>query len=126
MYTPPFPGFNIKKAYNTIARTVDSYHSYYTLAGLSSAQHYYYFSGKDFDHAAPGDSEAGQLGIQGLLSSPFCWSSSKFIRLPQSKTELKISSFDEADRVELIHPIFVLPWGVAEKTRAWYERRASF
>lgn len=34
--------------------------------------------------------------------------------------------FDEEDRLKVIHPIYVIPWGAAEKTRAWYDAKAGF
>ncbi|KAI9700048.1 MAG: CAAX farnesyltransferase (FTase) subunit beta [Candelina mexicana] len=90
----------------------DSYHSCYVLAGLSSAQHYYYFQEHD----------ASQLAAP--LSSAFHWASSQII--PASDGEEQPSVFDTEDRVNLIHPIYVIPWGVAERTRAWYEAKAKF
>lgn len=93
-------------------RHPDSYHSCYILAGLSSAQHYYYLSGQDHTKSA------------GPLSSAFRWTYSETIRDPNGEQETPI--FDEDDRLKVIHPIFVIPWGVAEKTRACYDAKAGF
>jgi protein farnesyltransferase subunit beta len=34
--------------------------------------------------------------------------------------------FDEVDTVETLHPIFVIPEGVAEETRAYFVAKGSF
>jgi protein farnesyltransferase subunit beta len=34
--------------------------------------------------------------------------------------------FDEKDRVTPLHPIFVIPEGVAEKTRAYFSSKGGF
>ncbi|KAH0537239.1 hypothetical protein FGG08_005941 [Glutinoglossum americanum] len=91
---------------DVLPRHADSYHSCYVLAGLSSAQHYYYFSPKSrFDSCF-------------ALSSAFHWEASEVIPKPDGKAEDTV--FDEEDRVRLIHPVYVLPWGLAETTRAWF------
>lgn len=92
-----------------INRHPDSYHSCYVLAGLSSAQHCYYFQKFDPDElAAP-------------LSSAFHWACSQTTQ--GSDCDEQPAVFDTEDQVNLIHPIFVIPWGAAERTRAWYEAK---
>jgi protein farnesyltransferase subunit beta len=88
-------------------RPADSYHSCYALSGLSSVQHYLSPS-SSFDKSA-------------VLSSAFHWEASKVIPTPNGKAEDTV--FGEGDRVRLIHPVYVLPWGVAETTRAWFNGR---
>ncbi|KAI9717149.1 MAG: hypothetical protein M1812_004897 [Candelaria pacifica] len=90
----------------------DSYHSCYVLAGLSSAQHYYYFQEPDVSRLVT------------PLSSAFNWAGSQTIRA--SNGEEQPAVFGTEDRVSLIHPIYVIPWGVAERTRAWYGAKTKF
>ena len=87
-------------------RLPDWYHTCYVLAGLSSAQHYYYFSQK------------GSFDASVALSSAFHWEASEIIPTPDGRAEDTV--FDEKDRVRLIHPVYVLPWGVAESARTWF------
>ncbi|KAI9876551.1 MAG: CAAX farnesyltransferase (FTase) subunit beta [Pleopsidium flavum] len=100
--------------YNVIdqIRHPDSYHSCYILAGLSSAQHYYCLSDQD------------RTESPGPLSSAFQWTHSETRRDPSDEEEALIC--DEDDRLKVLHPIYVIPWGVAEKTRAWYDAKAGF
>ncbi|KAI9765596.1 MAG: CAAX farnesyltransferase (FTase) subunit beta [Geoglossum simile] len=84
----------------------DAYHTCYILAGLSSAQHYYYFSRK------------GTFDASIALSSAFHWEASEIIPTADGRAEDTV--FDEKDRVRLIHPVYVLPWGVAESVRTWF------
>ncbi len=93
-------------------RHPDSYHSCYILAGLSSAQHCYQVSDSDSTKAAES------------LPSAFRWTCSDIIRGPNGEQEAPV--FDEDDRLEVVHPIYVIPWGAAEKTRAWYGAKAGF
>ncbi|KAG9247261.1 CaaX farnesyltransferas-like protein beta subunit Ram1 [Calycina marina] len=78
----------------------DSYHTCYVLAGLSSAQHKW-----NFNHLTA-------KGASGNLASPYHWNVEHVIRQPQI--------YDEEDRVETVHPVFVVPEGVAEATRAYF------
>lgn len=76
----------------------DFYHTLYSLAGLSATQYHYIYD----SHAA------NVANVEGDNDPAFKWFVSGD---PQG---------DEGDRVEMIHPIFVLPWGQAEKMRQWY------
>lgn len=62
--------------------------------------------------------------MDGPFSSAFQWDYSERTRDVNSEQEEPI--FDEEDRLKVIHPIYVIPWGVAEKTRAWYDAKAGF
>ena len=73
----------------------DFYHTLYSLAGLSATQYHYIY-----------DSHA--TNMEGDNDQAFKWIVGG---KPQG---------DEGDRVEMIHPIFVLPWGQAEKMRQWF------
>jgi len=88
------------------SHTSDSYHTCYVLAGLSSAQHTWTFS------VLP-DSEATMP-----LNPGFQWSSAPITEDTQI--------FDEEDRVETVHPVFVIPEGVAERTRAYFADKGGF
>jgi protein farnesyltransferase subunit beta len=72
----------------------DFYHSLYSLAGLSAAQNHYIY-----DINAEGDEVA------------FKW-----VRGGTAEAE-------EGDRVGTVHPLFVLPWGDAERIRAWFVKK---
>jgi protein farnesyltransferase subunit beta len=53
-----------------------------------------------------------------MLSSPYQWTSEPIIE------ELEI--YDEEDRVSTLHPVFVIPEGLAEKTRAYFASKGGF
>jgi protein farnesyltransferase subunit beta len=76
----------------------DFYHSLYSLAGLSATQRHYIY-----DAGARCDEEGGD--------QVFKWT-----------VDGKIIEGEEGDRVETCHPIFVLPWGNAERIREWFVR----
>jgi protein farnesyltransferase subunit beta len=52
------------------------------------------------------------------LSSAYQWTSEAIAEESQI--------FDEADRVETLHPVFVIPEGVAETTRAYFASKGGF
>ncbi|KAI9741277.1 MAG: CAAX farnesyltransferase (FTase) subunit beta [Cirrosporium novae-zelandiae] len=90
----------------------DSYHSCYVLAGLSGAQHFHYFT------------EDGFKDFDGPLSFAFGWESVSASKGFPHPNENPV--YDEDDTVNVVHPIFVIPAGLAEKTHRWFEERASF
>lgn len=53
-----------------------------------------------------------------MLSSAYQWISEPIIEGSQI--------FDEDDRVETLHPLFVVPEGVAEETRAYFAAKGAF
>jgi protein farnesyltransferase subunit beta len=75
----------------------DFYHSCYSLAGLSVAQYHY-----QYDPEIKNDHDDDVA---------FKWTVSDFVE------------GDIGDRVEKVHPIFVTPWGSAEKMRAWFVKK---
>lgn len=77
----------------------DAYHTCYSLAGLNAAQNHYYYSAETDQREAP-------------LSAGLNW------RVDASREEDVV--FDEDDRVRLVHPVYVLPWGTAEQTREFF------
>jgi len=82
----------------------DSYHSCYTLAGLSSAQHYHYYT--------------NDSSISGPSSSAFSWKYSGSVLGPDGKEDHSV--YDVEDRVLPIHPVFVIPHAAVDRTRAWF------
>ncbi|KAL2870853.1 CAAX farnesyltransferase subunit beta RAM1 [Aspergillus lucknowensis] len=86
----------------------DSYHTCYTLTGLSSVQHYHYHT----DASATSNEEC---------SSAFSW---KYIRVRKSDNHgSDINVFDENDRLAAFHPLYVIPHEAAESIRLWCESR---
>lgn len=73
----------------------DYYHTCYCLAGLSAAQYQY-----TYDHTRQQDHHPGWQS--------FSWQSDSVD-----------SVFHPEDKVARIHPIYAIPWGLAEKLRAW-------
>jgi protein farnesyltransferase subunit beta len=72
----------------------DFYHSVYSLAGLSATQHHY-----QYDPEIKCEEEGDQV---------FKWTvADKF-------------EGEEENKVETCHPVFVLPWGDAERCRRWF------
>jgi len=90
-----------------VSRHQDAYHTCYNLAGLSATQHrYVYDSEKSTADTAP-------------LSAAFNWTVADV-----AEEEGKI--WDEEDVVEIIHPVFVVPWGQAEAARNYFEGKEGF
>ncbi|KAG4034023.1 hypothetical protein MFRU_003g00020 [Monilinia fructicola] len=89
------------------SRPSDSYHTCYVLAGLSSAQHKWHFN-----------TSAQKTESSGMLISPYQWTAKRRIETKQV--------YDEEDRVGTLHPVFVIPEGVAEETRAYFASKGSF
>jgi protein farnesyltransferase subunit beta len=85
----------------------DAYHTCYVLAGLSSAQHKWHFN-----------TAATKGETTGILSSAYQWTSEPNIEESQI--------YDEEDRVGTLHPVFVIPEGIAEKTRAYFASKGGF
>ena len=79
----------------------DFYHSLYSLAGLSATQYHYIYEQKATKMEGDCDESA------------FKWSTTDFIE------------GDEGDRVGMVHPVFVLPWGDAERMRSWFVKKGK-
>lgn len=80
----------------------DGYHSCYVLAGLGSAQTKWHYVSSTAPSPYP-------------LSAGFQWEPE-----PLSGEEMG-QVYDESDRVDVLDPVFVIPVGVAARTRKWYE-----
>jgi len=75
----------------------DFYHTLYSIAGLSATQYHY-----SYDAAIQCADERDQVFKWIVCEEPV-------------EGEL-------ADRVGALHPVFVLPWGDAERIRRWFVR----
>lgn len=91
---------------NRDSRRADSYHTCYTLAGLSSVQHVHYYLGED----ASGSN----------LAPPFRWRCLPLSDLPSSSAD---GVFDQQDTLQPFHPVFVIPHEAAQSLRDWAERQ---
>ena len=74
----------------------DFYHSLYSIAGLSATQYHYIY-----DPSVDTELENDQV-FKWVVKEPF--------------------EGQEEDRVATCHPVFVLPWGNAERIRRWFVR----
>ncbi|KAH8697720.1 CaaX farnesyltransferase beta subunit Ram1 [Talaromyces proteolyticus] len=89
-------------------RQPDSYHTCYTLTGLSGLQHHHYHNGAD-------------SSVTGMFASAFSWRS----------ISIKVSStagpdqdiFDDVDRLASFHPLFTIPHKSADAIHRWCEDR---
>jgi len=84
----------------------DSYHTCYVLAGLGSAQHKWHFN-----------TASTKLPAKGELVAAYQWTAKPVLR--------DSLIFDEEDRVRTVHPVFVVPEGVAEATRMYYAAKGG-
>lgn len=82
-------------------RHPDSYHTCYTLTGLSMTQNYHY--------------RTESSTSDGPFASAFSWKSSPII----GRNESEINVFSEADRLAPAHPLYVIPHNAAENMRTW-------
>ncbi|KAL4872920.1 hypothetical protein BDV12DRAFT_113429 [Aspergillus spectabilis] len=86
----------------------DSYHTCYTLTGLSSVQHHHYRT----KSSAISDEQ---------FSSAFSW---KYRHSRNSDDDASdVNVFQETDRLEAFHPLYVIPHEAAEGIRLWCEQK---
>ncbi|KAF2178280.1 terpenoid cyclases/Protein prenyltransferase [Zopfia rhizophila CBS 207.26] len=86
----------------------DAYHTCYNLAGLSAVQHHYFYDGDD-------------KGTDHELRAAYKW---KGAQLEEDREGERV--WDQGDVVELVHPVFVVPWGQAESCRKYFEAKEGF
>ena len=79
----------------TLTRSPDAYHTCYNLAGLSSIQHTY-----TYDHVNDERDEP--------LIAAYRWSKKHVVS-------------DDLDPVPAMNPVFVVPWGAAERSREYFQ-----
>lgn len=87
-------------------RFSDGYHTCYLLVGLSSAQH-------KWSLQAPADDSMTSLG----------WTSETY---PRKQDDGYAQVFDEEDRVKSIHPVYVIPEGIAERVMQYCDSQVHF
>ncbi|TKX23315.1 putative protein farnesyltransferase subunit beta [Elsinoe australis] len=86
----------------------DGYHTNYSLAGLSAAQNHWRYHDE-------GTVEASNL------PAPFRWRAHR-----ASEAERKQWAFDEEDVVGFVHPVFVMPPGVVERSKKQFAGVVGF
>ncbi|ELR08712.1 CAAX farnesyltransferase (FTase) subunit beta [Pseudogymnoascus destructans] len=84
----------------------DGYHTCYLLVGLSSAQH-------KWSLQAPTDDSMASLG----------WTSETY---PRKQDDGYAQIFNEEDRVKSIHPVYVIPEGIAERIMQYCDSQERF
>ncbi|KAK2736482.1 CAAX farnesyltransferase (FTase) subunit beta [Myotisia sp. PD_48] len=89
-----------------IQRPPDSYHTCYTLAGLSSIQ---------YNHSCT------STGAREATSPSLTWISSPFKNSSGGTGEGAV--FEERDRLMPVHPVFVIPHLAVDKMHSWCESR---
>ncbi|OAT06004.1 protein farnesyltransferase subunit beta [Blastomyces gilchristii SLH14081] len=87
----------------------DSYHTCYILSGLSTAQHHHFNTGV-----------ASVTGPDNPFPSAFSWSHAPVTASTEHDQSTIV--FDEGDRLEVVHPLFVIPHRAAENMREWCEK----
>ncbi|KAL4803680.1 terpenoid cyclases/protein prenyltransferase alpha-alpha toroid [Aspergillus unguis] len=86
----------------------DSYHTCYTLTGLSSIQHHHYHTNSS---AIPGKQ----------FSSAFSW---KCRNARESEDGISdINAFDKSDLLKALHPLYLIPHKAVESMRLWCEQK---
>lgn len=84
----------------------DAYHTCYSLAGLSAAMNHYFYEVKGKTQDGPG----------GRLTAAFNWTAET-----ASEAERQAWAFDKEDAVMPVHPVFVLPMEVIERTKLQFQ-----
>lgn len=90
-------------------KRADAYHTCYNLAGLSAVQNRYFFEDEV--------SEVETLA----LAAPFKWKVEEGAGGWDGER-----NWDVGDEVEVVHPVFIVPWGQAEKCRRYFEEKGGF
>lgn len=93
------------------SKWADAYHSCYTLAGLSSAQHYNYFTG------------APHFGTTSRLDPALQWKATETV--PEKPGNSGEQIFEPQDLVSAIHPIYAIPYEAAERCHEWSSERTA-
>ncbi|EFX02793.1 farnesyltransferase beta subunit ram1 [Grosmannia clavigera kw1407] len=93
------------------ARMSDPYHTCYVLSGLSSAQH-------KWELVAPEGEPALSAGDTDMPASP-TWLVSPFVG-----DDMQV--FEEADRVNTLHPVYAIPADCVARTQEFFRAKAGF
>jgi protein farnesyltransferase subunit beta len=94
-------------------RHPDSYHSCYTLTGLSTIQYYHYQT----------EQEPTSSRIGGIFASSFSWKSVPAKITIDENDKNSRGIIDKCDRLAAFHPIYTIPHKNAEALRRWCEER---
>ena len=94
-------------------RYPDAYHSCYTLAGLSSAQHYMQYT-----------SSGSNINSQEASLTTQSWAPYGLAPAEDNGREGDVS--DSEDRLTPIHPIYVIPFTAVERCNDWCAKRCGF
>ncbi|KAL1969552.1 hypothetical protein VTN77DRAFT_8990 [Rasamsonia byssochlamydoides] len=86
----------------------DSYHTCYTLTGLSNLQYHHYHTGD----GSP---------FSGIFASAFSWKTAPILSSPDAEADANV--FEEDDRLTPFHPLYSIPHQAAENMRRWCEDR---
>ena len=89
-------------------RRPDSFHTCYALAGLSSLQYRHHYSS-----GVPADAP---------FASAFAWVSHPILAEEQLTPDGIV--FDEADRLQPVHPVFVIPHKAVYDIREWARQQS--
>ncbi|KAI9889979.1 MAG: hypothetical protein M1814_004597 [Vezdaea aestivalis] len=118
------------------SKNPDGYHTCYILAGLSMTQYTYHYSTINFvesleQHRGATSHPLSELiaeienkadsATSSHISSAFSWVGHRKL-----KSEASLQIYGDEDIVKMIHPIFVVPWGKAEKARVWFQNLEKF
>ena len=95
-----------------VFRYPDAYHSCYVLAGLSSTQYHNYFT-----------ADCGDARIVDALDSALQWRSSRISFGGDSDHERLV---DAEDKIEALHPIFVIPWSAVDGCSQHFIQKKGF
>ncbi|PYI00567.1 CaaX farnesyltransferase beta subunit Ram1 [Aspergillus sclerotiicarbonarius CBS 121057] len=85
----------------------DSYHTCYTLTGLSMAQHRHYHT-------------TSSASSNEVLASAFSWKWTPITASEDTASDQNV--FDEKDRLTASHPIFAIPHAAAESMHVWCQQ----
>ncbi len=88
-------------------RRPDSYHTCYTLAGLSSVQYSHYYS--------------ASAAMPRQFAPAFAWACREIISTNEDDPDRNV--FDEDDRLQPLHPVYVIPHQAASNMQAWAEEQ---
>ena len=83
-------------------RRPDSYHTCYTLSGLSTTEYFHCYSSTEEDSQ---------------FASALSWSAVK----KQPRPDPEAAMFDDGTHVNPMHPVFAIPHGCVADIRAWSE-----
>lgn len=101
----------------------DGYHTCYSLAGLSAAQNHYYYTETEqsYTQEVEREGKGKQAWVGDDLTAAFNWRAER-----ATPEERKTWCFDQADTVEFVHPVFVIPFEAVEQTRLQFKDVVGF